>query len=98
MDNGMYKPPVPRVHAQRRSKTRHNGKGLNFMKLCLGTALIAVTPAWLYGQVIPHIAVGGSYTTEFVILNPTTGNGSISVSFYDDDGKSMSVRLPDLNT
>jgi hypothetical protein len=67
------------------------------MKLYLGTILLAVTPVWMNGQVIPHIAVGGSYTTEFVILNPTSAAGSISVSFFGDSGRPMAVRLPDLN-
>jgi len=67
------------------------------MKLYLGMLLFAVTAVWMNGQVIPHIAVGGSYTTEFVILNPTSAAGSISVSFYGDSGRPMAVRLPDLN-
>src|SRR5689334_20476729 len=67
------------------------------MKLHLGMVVFAVTAACMNGQVIPHIAAGGSYTTEFVILNPTSAAGSISVLFYDDNGKPMAVRLPDLN-
>jgi hypothetical protein len=64
------------------------------VKLAIALLIVA---APMYGQVFPHIAVGGGYTTDFLIFNPTASAGSFSVAFYDDNGKAMNVNLPALN-
>jgi hypothetical protein len=49
-------------------------------------------------QVLPHIAVGGNFTTEFLIINTGTTAGTATISFFDDAGSPMNVNLPDLNS
>ena len=51
----------------------------------------------MYGQVFPHIAVGGGYSTDFLIFNPTGATGSFSVAFYDDSGQALNLNVPLLN-
>jgi len=41
--------------------------------------------------VFPHIATGGGYTTQFIMIS-AGGDGSVFLSFYGDDG--LPVALP----
>jgi hypothetical protein len=47
--------------------------------------------------VLPHIAVGGSYTTEFLVINAGANAGTVTMSFFDDAGKPMALHFPTLN-
>jgi hypothetical protein len=59
------------------------------------TAIVEIAPA--NAQVLPHIAVGGTYTTEFLVINAGANAGTISMSFFDDAGKPMAVNFPALS-
>jgi hypothetical protein len=48
-------------------------------------------------QVLPHIAVGGSFTTEFLVINAGPNPGTMTLSFFDDAGKPMALNFPALN-
>ena len=41
--------------------------------------------------VFPHIAMGGGYVTEFIVIS-ATGSGSIEIRFYGDDGAQIGVQ------
>jgi hypothetical protein len=43
---------------------------------------------------LPHIAVGGSFTTEFLVINAGSSPGTMTLAFFDDAGKPMSVNFP----
>lgn len=59
------------------------------------TAIAAIGAA--NAQVLPHIAVGGTFTTEFVVINAGPTAGTITMSFFDDAGKPMELNFPALN-
>jgi iron complex outermembrane recepter protein len=40
--------------------------------------------------IFPHIADGGGYVTQFILISPT-GEASTAISFYDEDGKPLAV-------
>lgn len=48
-------------------------------------------------QVLPHFAVGGSFTTEFLIINAGSSAGTLTMSFFDDAGKPMALNFPSLS-
>ena len=41
--------------------------------------------------VFPHIAMGGGYVTEFIVIS-ATGSGAVEVRFYGDDGAQIGVQ------
>src|SRR5689334_21725135 len=49
-------------------------------------------------QVLPHIAVGGSFTTEFLVINSASAPGTLTLEFFDDAGKPMALNFPSLGT
>src|SRR5215831_7145457 len=59
------------------------------------TAIAGIVPA--NAQVLPHIAVGGSFTTEFLVINAGASAGTVTMSFFDDAGKPMALNFPELN-
>lgn len=69
---------------------------LGFVIFAISFAVRASSQTTGSGQVLPHIAIGGSYTTEFLVLNTGSTSGSVNVTFYDDNGKLMTAPFPDL--
>lgn len=53
----------------------------------LVAAIVGIAPA--NAQVLPHIAVGGSFTTEFLIINTGASEGTVTMSFFNDAGVPM---------
>jgi fungalysin metallopeptidase (M36)/pre-peptidase/fungalysin/thermolysin propeptide len=41
--------------------------------------------------VFPHIAMGGGYVTEFIVIS-ATGSGAVEIRFYGDDGAQIGVQ------
>ena len=48
--------------------------------------------------IIPHFAAGDTYITGFYVTNTGTKTANFSLSFYDDNGKPVSVPFPSLAT
>jgi hypothetical protein len=48
--------------------------------------------------VLPHIAAGGGFVTGFYAVNSSNQPASFSISFYDDNGKPLSLPFVGLST
>jgi sugar lactone lactonase YvrE len=48
--------------------------------------------------IFPHIAAGGGFTTELLLMNPTTSVMTGNVQFYGDDGQPLSLENGDQMT
>jgi hypothetical protein len=79
---------------------RHNGrrcrKGTWRLQTEFAVLMLSMAALPATSQVLPHIAVGGTFTTDFLVLNTGPAAASVSVAVFDDNGQPMSVNFPDL--
>ena len=57
-------------------------------------ALIAASfaaPTLFHASVAVHIAMGGGYVTEFIVIS-ATGSGIVAIRVYGDDGAQIGVQ------
>ncbi len=71
-----------------------DGAGLITPNYAAGERPILVN---LTDRAIPQVVAGGGWSTTFFLTNLGTVDTKISLSYYDDDGKSWAVSIPEYN-